>query len=184
VYIGSKKYYLPKKKGTNIMLAAVDQEIRSKITEASEGIVEPFKKVVGVAMKRVREGKVDSLQRQRVGLFHEEENRIYLVTDVSVRYEGLRRKVISDRRLGLEGGLFVDGIQLDKTGSPLRRLVTIQIPRDVNITNSEMLYLQRSSDPLDVERLAKELKEAKKVQISEYYWASSVLAERKARGEE
>jgi len=135
-------------------MIAIDREQRMRASEASQKIVEPFRKVVEIAMRRVREGLIDDLGRQRVVLLDEAAKRIYQVTDVSVRVNKFGRVTSKG---WLEGGLFIDGVQLDEEGEGVSSLVSIQIPREVSLVDKRSLYGLRGSDPEDVKRLAKEL---------------------------
>lgn len=143
-------------------------------TEAAKEIVEPFKRVVSIAMRRVREGETDNLKRQRVALSHNASKRIYLVSDVFVEKGGLLGRTVSSTGT-LDCGLFVAGIQLDQSGLPLSALVSIQIPRSVALTTQENLFLQRGSNPEDVDRLAEELASAQKVKQDIYINAFKAL---------
>lgn len=150
------------------MIADVERERRRmSATEASPELVEPFKRVVQTAMIRVREGDVDTLNRQRVTLRDDVSKRVYLVTDVEVsRTWALGRTFVSQR--DLKYGLFVEGIQLDDTGEPISRLTGIQIPRDHKLVNQDTLYLQRGSDPEAVLVLARELENSQRFPQRKY----------------
>lgn len=154
----------------------IEWETRMQTSEAAQEIVEPFRRIVSTAMQRVREGDIDSLSRQRVALSHDASRRVYLVSDVSVERSGLLGRTIKSTGY-LDGGLFVEGIQLDESGTPVGELVAIQIPREVPRTTQESLFLQRSSNPEDADRLANELTSARKVNQDVYNNALKTLRE-------
>src|SRR4030067_1920559 len=159
-------------------MISIELNKRMQITEASTDIVEPFKRVVEVAMRRVREGVVDSFKRQRVVLEHDAGNRVYQVIDVHVEKRRLRRKVRSTEGFGMQYGLFIDCIQLDESGNPVSEPNSIQLPRDVSLTTQKNLFLQRGTNPEDINRLAEELAGARKVGQDRYDVAVRKLRER------
>lgn len=140
-------------------MISVDHERRSRITEADPELVEPFKKVVKAAMEKVGEGEIDTLGRQRITLMHDGTSRLYHISDI---HGGLIKPG------DLDGGLFINCIQLDELENPLYQFVGIQIPRDVGHTTQGNLFLQRGNKPGEVERLAAELSTAKIVDEEEY----------------
>jgi len=140
------------------MLHNLKEGERVRIKEASNELIEPFKKVVAVAMQRVREGTIDSSNRQMVMLSDDVNNREYNIIDVSVYQLG---GVVMSTRF-LDGGLFIEAFQLEEKNKP-RKLFSIQLPRDPDQVNKESLYLQRGSIPNNVKMLAAALSSARKL---------------------
>jgi len=137
----------------------LEREERARIPEASVELVEPFKKVVNIAMQRVREGTIDSLNRQTVTLSEGENSRVYKITDCSVGELG--GVVIST---GCKAnGLLIGAYQLDKAENSFDKLLPTQLPRDPGQVNKETLYWQRGIKPKNVEMLAVALSSARKL---------------------
>jgi len=144
------------------MLHNLEGEERARIPEVSVKLVEPFRRVVEVAMARVRSGIVGDLNRQTVKLWDDDNSRLYIITDVSV--EGLWGVVISTGYKN--SGLLIKAYQLDKVDraeNPLDKLLDTQLPRDPDQVNKETLYWHRGSEPNNVEMLAVVLSSARKL---------------------
>ena len=131
----------------------------ARIPEASEKLIDPFQKVVNIAMQRVREGHIDSLNRQTVTLSDDKNNREYEITDYSVGE--LRGAVISKGLLDV--GLFIDAIRLDTTGNQDKWIFSIQLPRNPDLVNKENLDKLRGFNSKEVDELAVALSSARKL---------------------
>jgi hypothetical protein len=140
------------------MLHNLEREERARIKEASEELVKPFIKVVTVAMQRVREGPVDSFNRQRIDLFDENNSRGYVITDVLID----ESTGVVESKGDLSLGLLIGAFQL-KGENLFTRLFSIQLPRDPGEVNKKNLYWQRGSIPKSVEMLADSLSSARKI---------------------
>jgi hypothetical protein len=123
--------------------------------EVPASIVEPYKEVVRTAMQRLDEARVNEFGRREVALFDAQTNRLYHVSDIGM----------FDNIPILKTGLFIDGLQLDEKGKPIRKFTGIQIPRSPEYVNRQTLFIVRGSKKEDVERLAAELNSATRVDI-------------------
>ena len=141
------------------MVHNLEREKIRGIPEASEKLIDPFQKVVNIAMQRVREGHIDSLNRQTVTLSDDKNNREYEITDYSVGE--LRGAVISKGLLDV--GLFIDAIRLDTTGNQDKWIFSIQLPRNPDLVHKENLDKLRGFNSKEVDELAVALSSARKL---------------------
>lgn len=141
------------------MFDYLEREKIVRIPEDSGKLVEPFRSVVAIAMGRVREGTIDSLNRQTITLWDHRTSRVYKITDCSV--DELGGMVVSTGFL--DGDLFIQAFQLDKYKNLLNQLFDIQLPRDPGQVNKENLFLQGGINPKYVKKLAVALSSAKKL---------------------
>lgn len=155
------------------MLAEAGSIGRFSIDKASPELVEPIQQVVKAAMRRVRNGYIDDLDRQAIALKYGHTRRLYLIQDVSVSKTLFGRRKASTGTL--DCGLFVSGVQLNEQGDAVSSLVPIQIPRDINFVTQENLFCFRGSDPKMIELLAQELSDAERIEMSEYSQAEWFL---------
>lgn len=135
----------------------VDPETRFNMGAASEVLEKPFREVVEAAQLRLKSAKLDESGSKKVFIESVSGKRIYKVTDIHAgNPEGTSL-----------GGLFVEGFQLNTSGKPEERLVSIQLARDPERITKETLYLLRGNDPQDAKRLAREL-----------YWSGEISEDR------
>lgn len=144
------------------------------------GLINPTKRLVEVAMLKVREGEIDSFSRQKATFENTSAHRLFEITDVHVRKA--KGKIVSVDGAGC--GLFIYEIELDMTGKPIKRGLGVQIPRARDAVSVGNMYHLRTVQPSEMERLADELSTATKVPEEKYDAANNALFElEKDRGE-
>ena len=110
---------------------------RLKAMEASPRLIKPFRAVVRAANERVFDGEVEPSGVTRVYLQHDGGHRLYsisatqpavrLTTQVEVPGQGIAS------REALGGRLSIHGVQLDESGTPMRILDAMDLPRNPDI---------------------------------------------------
>ena len=149
------------------MLPESVEKNSSAIIEASVELIMPLKRIVEVAMRRVKEGTAYlDLDMQRVYLSSKSGNRSYEIINLGIDLDEDSKEVIL--RDSLDVGLFIDGIQLNEKGKTVNSLIEIQLPRSVDLVTQDNLYNLRGLNPTDAERLAQELNSASVISIDKY----------------
>lgn len=154
---------------------------RLKAMEASPRLIKPFRAVVRAANERVFDGEVDEPSGvTRVYLQHEGGHRLYsisatqpavrLTTQVEVSGQG----IVSREVLG--GRLSIHGVQLDESGTPMRILDAMDLPRNPdNVTVPNLLHV-RQAIPADMLLLAEEIRTAVPISAEVYYGGIEAMA--------
>ncbi len=128
------------------------------IPEASLELIEPTRKVVQIALKKVREGTISNSGKQTIILKNNTARKLYKVTDVNV----IRISNKFESKGSLEGGLFINEFAVNEDGS-VNRGLEIQIPRSVDCVNPQSIFLLRGLSPNYMNQLANELLSTTKV---------------------
>ncbi|MBI2028719.1 MAG: hypothetical protein HYT07_03880 [Candidatus Levybacteria bacterium] len=123
--------------------------------QALKELVDPTKRVVKIAMEKVREGKVDDLGRQSVILKSKDTHKLFEIIDTHVNQKS--GDVISVGLLNM--GLFVYEFLRGENES-LTNGIGIQIPRSVDYVNLLSISFLRGLDSTQIDLLAEELSSA------------------------
>jgi hypothetical protein len=146
---------------TERVFRSIDHIKRSRIPEAPVELVEPTKNVVREAMRLVRKGSIDSVDRQSV-VVQDPQTQIHLtLMDVGVKdQDGTTVSTGS-----LRGGLFIYQAEVDENGEVVQNAGDgIQAPRSEDEVSQESIYLLRGIYPDAMQEVAEMLRRSKVVE--------------------
>lgn len=148
--------------------------LRKEISEAPKSLISPVKKLVDSAMKIVRGGEIDSKNRQRVALANPMTHKLFEIIDVEVERTSHETKSVNS----LKSGLLVYEIIVDKNGLPLKRGLSINVPRNEKEVNPASISHLRRILPEEIEKLTAELADSIQIPRNTYQIASRELVKR------
>ena len=153
----------------------MDSKLQARRKTAPPTLIIPVQNLISMAMRRLKEGIVDDVDRRCVhlGVKADSRHRVYDVADVSVKDWDPPREWM------LAHGLFISQMDLDSEGNPLECLDAIQAPRLPKLVNRESISLLRGILPESIEEATRDLDGA--VVISEQEWTLLVLKARAMR---
>lgn len=138
-------------------------------SEISERQIASAKKLIRIAMLRLKESKVtkEGSRHSQTAVFTIGEE-IYKLMDEHVRIsgKGSRAKWVPDGPL--DEGLRVIGYRKDKDGKFSIRFIAVELPRYQGVAEKENLESLRGFEPEDIEVLASNLRKAKQIHQTEF----------------
>jgi hypothetical protein len=148
------------------MLKEIEQVTNLQSSENTQELISSLKDMILVAMNRVEQGIEMPIGGKEVFLQSTETGRMYRVSTVDVR---------GGMELLIPSNLYIHGIQLDERNKPIYELGDLQIPDNGNLINENSISGLLGSNPIDVNRLTRELETAEMISKATYTNVSNFL---------
>lgn len=147
------------------VFSSIDHPTRNLIREAPLALVEPTRDVVTEAMRLVRTGPIDSVDRQSVVVRDPVTNQHFSIMDVSV--EKNDGGVVSVGNM--DGGLFIYAATINKKGCVEENVGDgISAPRHPYAVSQKSIYLLRGIYPDAMQSVATSLRRAEVVDLASH----------------